>query len=93
MTRGGLAKVEKDAAHGGILKFNPLADWSHDDVRAYIRRHDVPYNTLLDRGYPSVGCACCSRPVGLGEDPRAGRWWWELPEHKECGLHVRDWQI
>jgi phosphoadenosine phosphosulfate reductase len=93
VTRGSLAKVEKDAAHGGILKINPLADWTSEDVRAYLRKHRLPYNRLLDRGYPSIGCACCTRAIEPGDDPRAGRWWWERPEHKECGLHVRDWNI
>lgn len=93
VTRGALAKVEKDAAHGGMVKINPLADWTAQDVRAYIRRHRIPYNRLLDRGYTSIGCACCTRPTKPGEDPRAGRWWWEQPEHKECGLHVGNWSI
>ena len=93
VTRGEVTKVERDKAHGGIWKFNPLADWSDADVRDYIKRYDLPYNKLLDRGYSSVGCACCSRPVMEGEDARAGRWWWESAEHKECGLHTRNWQI
>ena len=88
-TRQSIARVEWDAAHG-LLKLNPLADWSWDDVWTYIRRHDVPYNALHDRGYPSIGCACCTRAVAPGEDPRAGRWWWEADRGgKECGLHVR----
>lgn len=93
VTRTALAAIEIDDAHGGILKINPLADWSSEDVRAYLRTHGIPYNRLLDQGYPSIGCACCTRPVEPGEDPRAGRWWWEQPEHKECGLHVSNWQI
>jgi len=93
VTRSALVKIEKDESHGGILKINPLADWSTERVRAYIREHRIPYNRLLDRAYPSIGCACCTRPVETGEDPRAGRWWWEHPSHKECGLHVRDWNI
>lgn len=93
VTRKKVLKVERDQAHGGIWKFNPLAEWSDADVRDYIQRHDVPYNTLLDQGYPSVGCDCCSRAVTAGEDSRAGRWWWESDEHKECGLHTRNWQI
>ena len=72
-----------------LPKFNPLADWSEDDVWAYMRAHDVPYNPLHDRGYPSIGCAPCTRAVAPGEDVRAGRWWWESREHKECGLHRR----
>jgi phosphoadenosine phosphosulfate reductase len=93
VTRGELRQVERDAAHGGIWKINPLADWTADDVRAYLKRHRLPYNRLLDRGFPSVGCACCTRAVAPGDDSRAGRWWWERPEHKECGLHVRNWDI
>ncbi len=88
MTRTGVRKVEIDAEHGGLVKVNPLADWTWEQVWAYIRAHNVPYNVLHDRGYPSIGCAPCTRAVEPGEDPRAGRWWWEHPETKECGLHV-----
>jgi len=77
---------EFDALHG-IPKFNPLADWTWDEVWRYLHAHDVPYNALHDHGYPSIGCAPCTRAVQPGEDPRAGRWWWEASEHKECGLH------
>ncbi len=87
VTRTGVRKVEVDAERGGIIKVNPLADWMSEQVWAYIRAHDVPYNALHDRGYPSIGCAPCTRAVAPGEDPRAGRWWWENPETKECGLH------
>jgi phosphoadenosine phosphosulfate reductase len=87
VTRFGLAKVEFDLVNGGKLKFNPLADWSNDDVWAWIREYDVPYNALHDQGFPSIGCAPCTRAVRAGEDVRAGRWWWETPEQKECGLH------
>jgi len=73
----------------GREKFYPLADWSDADVWAYVLRHDVPYNPLHDQGYPSIGCAPCTRAVSAGEDPRAGRWWWEQGEAKECGLHLR----
>jgi phosphoadenosine phosphosulfate reductase len=86
-TRAGLAVQEYDAAHG-IVKFNPLADWTEDDVWAYIRDLDVPYNALHDQGYRSIGCAPCTRPTVAGEDVRAGRWWWELHEARECGLHT-----
>jgi phosphoadenosine phosphosulfate reductase len=79
---------EFDTVHG-IPKFNPLADWSTDDVWGYLRANGVPYNALHDQGYPSIGCAPCTRAVKPGEDLRAGRWWWETAEHKECGLHVR----
>ncbi len=88
VTRTSVQKVEIDSDHGGIIKVNPLADWTWDQVWAYICAHDVPYNVLHDRGYPSIGCAPCTRAVEPGEDPRAGRWWWENPETKECGLHV-----
>lgn len=89
VTRTTLAKVEADADHGGILKLNPLADWSEEQVWAYLREHRVPYNALHDQGFPSIGCAPCTRAIQPGEDVRAGRWWWESPEHKECGLHAR----
>jgi phosphoadenosine phosphosulfate reductase len=71
----------------GLLKFNPLLDWTSDDVWSYIKTNGVPYNSLHDRGYPSIGCAPCTRAVKPGEDSRAGRWWWESSE-KECGLHL-----
>jgi phosphoadenosine phosphosulfate reductase len=77
--------VEWDAAHG-LVKLNPLAAWSADAVWAYIRSNDVPYNPLHGQGYPSIGCIPCTRPVGAGEDPRAGRW--AGFEKTECGLHV-----
>jgi thioredoxin-dependent adenylylsulfate APS reductase len=88
VTRTEVAKLEIDAAHRGIVKLNPIADWSHDDVLAYVRAHEVPTNRLNARGYPSVGCDPCSRAIAAGEDPRAGRWWWEDPETRECGIHV-----
>lgn len=87
-TRTDLAESEFDRDHG-LQKFSPLADWSERDVWAYINEHDVPYNALHDRGYPSVGCAPCTRAITPGEDIRAGRWWWENAENKECGLHPR----
>jgi phosphoadenosine phosphosulfate reductase len=88
VTRSGLPLREFDAGHG-IEKLNPLSDWSEAEVWAYIRLHDVPYNALHDRFYPSIGCAPCTRAVAVGEDVRAGRWWWEDPASKECGLHVK----
>jgi len=91
-TRTLLARVEWDTANG-LLKINPLADWSAEEVWTYIRGNDVPYNALHDRGYPSIGCAPCTRAVAAGEDIRAGRWWWESPVHKECGLHVADGKL
>ncbi len=72
-----------------LQKFNPLADWSTDEVWAYIRRFDVPYNALHDKGYASIGCAPCTRALTAGADIRAGRWWWENPETKECGIHPK----
>jgi phosphoadenosine phosphosulfate reductase len=92
LTRHDVPVEAFDAAHG-LHKFNPLADWSHDDVWSYIRAHRVPYNPLHDRGYPSIGCAPCTRAVEPGEDARAGRWWWEQPATRECGLHRRPLDI
>ncbi len=89
ITRADLQQVEADDAHGGILKLNPLAEWTDGQVRAYLVERGLPSNPLSDRGYPSIGCAPCTRSIVPGEDPRAGRWWWESPEHKECGLHAR----
>jgi phosphoadenosine phosphosulfate reductase len=89
LTRTEVGKVELDADHDNILKINPLVDWSYDDVWNYIRENNVPFNRLHKQGYPSIGCAPCTRAVQAGEDSRAGRWWWENPETKECGLHVR----
>ncbi len=85
--RAQLAEREFDAEHG-LEKFNPLASWSEAAVWTYIREREVPYNRLYDQGYRSIGCAPCTRPVLPGEDPRAGRWWWEQADAKECGLHV-----
>ena len=91
-TRSDLSVQEDDPAHG-MVKFNPLADWSEDDVWNYIRANDVPYNALHDQGFPSIGCAPCTRAIQPGEDVRAGRWWWENPESKECGLHIVDGKL
>ncbi len=89
VTRTDVRTVEVDLAHDGIVKLNPLADWTWDQVWRYLRAHGVPYNALHDRGYPSIGCAPCTRAVAPGEDLRAGRWWWEQdPAAKECGLHA-----
>jgi len=87
VTRTDVHKVEWDEGNR-LVKVNPLVEWTHDQVWAYIREHNVPYNALHDRGYPSIGCAPCTRAVQPGEHERAGRWWWEHPETKECGLHV-----
>jgi phosphoadenosine phosphosulfate reductase len=88
-TRAETPKVELDLNNGSIVKVNPLVEWSEDDVWNHIRDNDVPYNTLHDCGYPSIGCAPCTRAIKPGEDVRAGRWWWEDPDTRECGLHAR----
>ena len=87
-SRGSTKKVEIDHVNGNIVKINPLADWTSEQVWTYIRENDVPYNKLFDQGYTSIGCAPCTRPIKPGEDPRAGRWWWETTT-KECGLHYK----
>lgn len=84
-----IAAVEWDETND-LFKFNPLVGWSEHDVRAYVERHGVPYNVLHDAGFPSIGCAPCTRAVARGEDPRSGRWWWENDERRECGLHGND---
>ena len=85
-TRAELPVQEDDVAHN-MIKFNPLADWSEVDVWDYLRANNVPYNKLHDQGFPSIGCAPCTRAVKPGEPERAGRWWWEHDDKKECGLH------
>ena len=87
-TRAGTPKIGLDLEHGGLWKVAPLADWSSARVWAHIRGRDLPYNALHDRGYPSIGCAPCTRAIQPGDDPRSGRWWWEQPESRECGIHV-----
>jgi phosphoadenosine phosphosulfate reductase len=87
--RGGIGKAERDDAHGGILKLNPLADWTREQVWAYVRSHRLPVSSLYAQGYTSIGCAPCTRPTRPGEDERAGRWWWEADQDRECGLHTR----
>ena len=87
ITRHGLIASEDDTQYS-VRKFNPLHDWSEPDVWAYLRANDVPYNALHDQFYPSIGCAPCTRAIAVGEDVRAGRWWWEAQDSKECGLHV-----
>ena len=86
-SRAQVAGRERDEALA-LDKFNPLHDWTDQQVWDYIRSRGVPYNALHDRHYPSIGCAPCPRAIAVGEDPRAGRWWWENPETRECGLHV-----
>ena len=87
-SRAAIAETELDPVHG-IWRFSPLADWSHGDVWAYLRAHRVPYNSLHDRGYASIGCEPCTRAVKPGEDPRAGRWWWEQQESALHAIPVR----
>ncbi len=89
VTRSDLSPIEIDEAHGGILKINPLLDWSEQQVWEYVEKKRLPVNRLHRQGYPSIGCAPCTRAIKPGEHSRAGRWWWEDPEHKECGLHRR----
>ncbi|MGB3290604.1 MAG: phosphoadenylyl-sulfate reductase [Burkholderiaceae bacterium] len=87
LTRADLPESELDPVFG-LWKYNPLAGWTHEDVWAAIRRFSIPYNPLHDQGYPSIGCEPCTRAVRPGEDERAGRWWWEQKQGKECGLHA-----
>ncbi|MBF8302996.1 MAG: cysH, partial [Candidatus Dadabacteria bacterium] len=86
--RAGADKFELDEQHSGILKVNPIIDWKWEQVMDYIKKNNIPYNKLHDKGYPSIGCEPCTRAIKPGEDLRAGRWWWENDPQKECGLHV-----
>jgi len=88
VTRTGVRMVEWDQANG-LIKVNPLINWTEKEVWDYIKQNKVPYHILHDKGFPSIGCQPCTRAITPGEDVRAGRWWWEDPEHKECGLHNR----
>jgi phosphoadenosine phosphosulfate reductase len=88
-TRALAQPVEIDEANGGIARISPILDWTHDEVWHYIRSRRLPYNPLHDKGFPSIGCAPCTRAVEPGEDSRAGRWWWEKTDAKECGLQPR----
>lgn len=91
-TRRGISVVERDVAHGGMVKLNPLAAWSNDQVWDHIRANGIPYNALYDQGFTSIGCAPCTRATRPGDDPRSGRWWWETDAPKECGMQcVIDW--
>ncbi len=92
VTRNKIMKIEVDNLNNNIIKLNPLADWTNDEIWKYIHENKIPYNELHDRGYPSIGCEPCTRAVKQGEDPRAGRWWWEIDSHKECGLHWKEGQ-
>jgi phosphoadenosine phosphosulfate reductase len=85
--RTDIRKVEIDHDHGGIVKLNPLAEWTEEEVWDYVREREIPYHPLYDRGYTSIGCAPCTRAVGPGESGRDGRWWWERNAPKECGIH------
>jgi phosphoadenosine phosphosulfate reductase len=87
VNRAGMEKIEWDEANQ-IIKYNPLLDWSYDEMIAYIQQHQIPYNPLHDKGFISIGCAPCTRAILPGEDARAGRWWWE-DSKKECGLHAK----
>ncbi len=87
VTRTELRAVEVDHANGGMYKVNPLSEWTLEQLWDFAHKHRIPYNRLYDQGYTSIGCAPCTRAIQPGEDQRAGRWWWENPEHKECGLH------
>jgi len=88
-SRADTAVIEWDAANG-LVKLNPLATWDAEQVRSFIAENDVPYNPLHDAGFPSIGCAPCTRAVEPGADERSGRWWWESDGPRECGLHARD---
>ncbi|WP_415398313.1 phosphoadenylyl-sulfate reductase [Sulfurimonas sp. CS5] len=88
VTREDMKLFEFDEANN-VIKVSPLKDWSEQDIWAYIKSYKVPYNKLHKLGYPSIGCAPCTRAVREGGDIRSGRWWWENPEHKECGLHLK----
>ena len=90
VTRNKILKIEIDSLNNNIIKLNPLADWTNDEIWKYIHENDIPYNELHDKGYPSIGCEPCTRAIKKGEDPRAGRWWWENDVHKECGLHWKE---
>lgn len=86
VNRQDMHNVEWDGPHN-LVKFHPIFEWTLDDVKAYIKQYNIPYNTLHDRGFPSIGCQPCTRAIREGEDFRAGRWWWEDQSKKECGLH------
>ncbi len=92
VTRNEIQTIEWDETNQ-LVKINPLADWTEARVWEYVKSHEVPYNKLHDEGFPSIGCACCTRAVKRTEDVRVGRWWWETPEQKECGLHVVDGKL
>ena len=86
--RGDAQKIEIDEQHDGMIKVNPIIDWSWDQTWDYIKANDIPFNKLHDKGFPSIGCEPCTRAIKPGEDLRAGRWWWEQSSERECGLHM-----
>ncbi len=90
VSRNNTRKIALDYDHEGIVKLNPLADWTHKEVLDYMERNDVPQHPLYAKGYTSIGCAPCTRPLQIGEDRRAGRWWWETGAEKECGMHCEN---
>ena len=92
VTRENIQLIEYDNQHN-IIKFNPLLNWTEKDIIDYVKANDIPYNELHDKGFPSIGCAPCSRAIKPGDDLRSGRWWWESPEQKECGLHIQNGKI
>lgn len=92
VTRTEIQRIEYDETNS-MIKLNPLADWTTGQVWDYIKKYDIPYNKLHDQGYASIGCAPCTRAIEPHEDIRAGRWWWETPESKECGLHIKDGKL
>ena len=92
VTRTDIDVVEWDSENS-LIKINPLAGWTEKEVWNYIKENDVPYNKLYNKGYTSIGCAPCTRAIKPGEDVRAGRWWWESPENKECGLHIKNGKV
>jgi phosphoadenosine phosphosulfate reductase len=90
VTRSDTPKVTLDVGNGGLVKINPIADWTHARVMEYVAERNVPINRLHAKGYPSVGCEPCTRAIGPGDDPRSGRWWWENEDTRECGLHTSE---
>jgi len=89
ITRNNNALVELDENNHGLVKLNPLINWTEEQVWEYIEHYNIPYNKLHKEGFPSIGCQPCTRAIKPGEDIRSGRWWWEMPEYKECGLHQK----
>jgi len=93
VSRASIPKLQVDHANGGLVKANPLAEWSAEQVWDYVRENKIPYNPLHDNGFPSIGCEPCTRPVEDGDDARSGRWWWEHAEMRECGLHTGESKV